>query len=222
MSLTRSSLRRLRAARPLPRRRSYLERGRVTLGDGATTTLHVASYERSAFDVRVVVLEEPAPLVRWCAQQGVREAVVGGFFVRPDYAPLGQLRIAGEPRHPARDHNRPVPRRAYPRGKASAQQPQPGEMDARARVRPLRRVLDRGNRKPRPVQVELLNVVPGGRLKLADRRVRSRGRSSSLQSPELIAPGTISRPSAPRNVSLQKGEVGGLMAIGSPVVARGA
>jgi Protein of unknown function (DUF998) len=48
--------------------------------------------------VRVVALEEPAPLVRWCAEQGVRQAVVGGFFVRPDYAPLGQLRIAGEAR----------------------------------------------------------------------------------------------------------------------------
>src|SRR5918994_7597632 len=98
MSLTSSSLRRMRAARPLPQRRSRLERSCVTLGDGATTTLHVASYERSAFDVRVVALEEPAPLVRWCAEQGVRQAVVGGFFVRPDYAPLGQLRIAGEPR----------------------------------------------------------------------------------------------------------------------------
>jgi len=70
----------------------------VTLGDGATTTLHVASYERSAFDVRVVALEEPAPLVRWCGEQGVRQAVVGGFFGRRDYAPLGQVRIAGEPR----------------------------------------------------------------------------------------------------------------------------
>ena len=57
MSLTSSSLRHLRAARPLPRRRSRLERRCVTLGDGATTTLHVASYERSAFDVRVVALE---------------------------------------------------------------------------------------------------------------------------------------------------------------------
>lgn len=68
----------------------------MTLGDGATTTLHVASYERSAFDVRVDALEEPAPLVRWCGEKGVRQAVVGGFFVRPDYAPLGQVRIAGE------------------------------------------------------------------------------------------------------------------------------
>jgi hypothetical protein len=48
--------------------------------------------------VRVVALEEPAPLVRWCGEQGMRQAVVGGFFVRPDYAPPGQVRIAGESR----------------------------------------------------------------------------------------------------------------------------
>jgi phosphodiester glycosidase len=57
--------------------------------------MHVASYERRAFGARVVVLEHPAPLVRWCEEQGVRDAVVGGFFSRPDYAPLGQVQIDG-------------------------------------------------------------------------------------------------------------------------------
>lgn len=69
---------------------------RVTLGDGARTTLHVASYQRRAFNARVVVLERPAPLVRWCQEQGVPDAVVGGFFSRPQYAPLGEVRIDGE------------------------------------------------------------------------------------------------------------------------------
>jgi Phosphodiester glycosidase len=68
---------------------------RVTLGDGARTTVHVASYERSVFSARVVLLERPAPLVRWCEERGIGDAVVGGFFVRPRYTPLGQLRIAG-------------------------------------------------------------------------------------------------------------------------------
>jgi hypothetical protein len=67
----------------------------VTLSDGARTTLHVASYDRAAVDARVVVLDRPAPLVRWCREQGVRHAVVGGFFVRPDCVPLGQLRVGG-------------------------------------------------------------------------------------------------------------------------------
>ncbi|HEX4036194.1 MAG TPA: phosphodiester glycosidase family protein [Solirubrobacteraceae bacterium] len=56
------------------------------------------SYDLSAVVARVVVLERPAPLVRWCRERGVRDAVVGGFFVRPSYIPLGQLRIGGEAR----------------------------------------------------------------------------------------------------------------------------
>ena len=71
---------------------------RVRLGDGARTTLHVASYERRAFQARVEVLERPAPLVRWCRQEGVCDAVVGGFFSRPRYVPLGQVQVNGQPR----------------------------------------------------------------------------------------------------------------------------
>jgi hypothetical protein len=71
---------------------------RVTLGDGARTTLYVGSYERLAFRARVEVLEHPTPLVRWCDQAGVRDAVVGGFFVRPRFMPLGHVRINGRAR----------------------------------------------------------------------------------------------------------------------------
>jgi hypothetical protein len=69
---------------------------RVKLGDGAQTTLHVASYERRAFEARVEVLERPTPLVRWCNQEGVRDAVVGGFFSRPSFLPLGQVQVKGQ------------------------------------------------------------------------------------------------------------------------------
>jgi hypothetical protein len=71
---------------------------RVKLGGGARTTLHVASYERRAFQARVEVLERPTPLVRWCGQERVRDAVVGGFFSRPAYLPLGQVQVKGQPR----------------------------------------------------------------------------------------------------------------------------
>ena len=67
----------------------------MRLGDGAHTTLHVASYDRGAFEARVVVLERAAPLVRWCEAQGVRDAVVGGFFSRSQYLPLGQVQVDG-------------------------------------------------------------------------------------------------------------------------------
>ena len=76
--------------------RSRLERMRVTLADGATTMLHLASFHRSAFRPRVVLLDEPAPLVDWCARERAEHAVVGGFFARSSARPLGQLRIAGE------------------------------------------------------------------------------------------------------------------------------
>jgi hypothetical protein len=91
-------MRRLLPVDLLPRRRSGLSRIRVPLTDGAWTTLHVASYDRQAVDARVVVLARPAPLVRWCQAQEIRHAVVGGFFVRPDCQPLGQVQIGGEVR----------------------------------------------------------------------------------------------------------------------------
>jgi hypothetical protein len=81
----------------LPRRAARLERLRVRLPDGAATTLHVAGYARSAFSARVAVLDKPAPLVRWCRDHQIRHAVVGGFFRRPEYIPLGELRLDGEP-----------------------------------------------------------------------------------------------------------------------------
>jgi hypothetical protein len=86
---------RRRAADLLARRRSRLDRLRVSLADGRATTLHVASYELAAFAPRVARLEGPAPLARWCREQRLRDAVVAGFFLRPSYAPLGELWIGG-------------------------------------------------------------------------------------------------------------------------------
>ncbi|MGB9185771.1 MAG: phosphodiester glycosidase family protein [Solirubrobacteraceae bacterium] len=88
-------MRRLRREDLLSRKHARLSRTRVALRDGARTTLHVASYDRQAVNPRVVVLESPAPLVRWCKEQDVHHAVVGGFFVRPDCVPLGQLQVGG-------------------------------------------------------------------------------------------------------------------------------
>lgn len=97
MSTATLALRRLRTAERAGRR-AALVRVRVRLGDGESTTLHVASYDRAFFAARVVVLEQPQPLVAWCREQGVRHALVGGFFCRPGYTPLGELRIAGRVR----------------------------------------------------------------------------------------------------------------------------
>ncbi len=96
MSLNALPVGRLRSVDLLPRRGSRLSRIRVSLGEGARTTLHVASYDRHAVAPRVVALERPAPLVRWCEAQDVRHAIVGGFFVRPECRPLGQLQVDGQ------------------------------------------------------------------------------------------------------------------------------
>ena len=86
---------RRRAAALRPGRRARLTRLRYRLPDGAMTTLHVASYPGDLYVPRVVVLERPQQLAGWCRKQGVRHAVVGGFFARPQYTPIGAVRIGG-------------------------------------------------------------------------------------------------------------------------------
>lgn len=56
----------------------------------------MASYERVAYAPTLVMLDPAQPLARWCEQQHVRDAIVGGFFVRPSYRPLGEVRIDGQ------------------------------------------------------------------------------------------------------------------------------
>jgi len=82
-----------RALRPR-RRPPSVVRLRQRLDDGAATTLHVAAFPLAAVAVRVALLDGSESLVRWCRRTGVAHAIVGGFFVRPGNAPLGELRIA--------------------------------------------------------------------------------------------------------------------------------
>ena len=71
---------------------------RLRLADGAATTLHVAAYAADRIRVRVIALPCPGPLVHWCSQQRIADAIVGGFFVRPGGQPLGELWIDGRRR----------------------------------------------------------------------------------------------------------------------------
>lgn len=100
MNLNLLSVRHLRGAAPALRLRprSSLERRRIRLPDGANTTVHVAAYDRTEFIPRVALVEPPTELVRWCRREAIEHAIVGGFFVRPEYMPLGELRIGGEAR----------------------------------------------------------------------------------------------------------------------------
>jgi hypothetical protein len=71
-----------------------VRRLRVDLADGARTTVHVAAYDLATTELRVALVRG-RPLGEWCAAKGVGDAIVGGFFTRPDTGPLGELRTRG-------------------------------------------------------------------------------------------------------------------------------
>lgn len=68
---------------------------RPHLADGAQTSVYVAAFPLEQVRLRVQPLRHPETLVRWCRAAAVPHAIVGGFFVRPHNAPLGELRVAG-------------------------------------------------------------------------------------------------------------------------------
>lgn len=55
----------------------------------------MAVYDAARTRVRVVKLRRPEPLEAWCARRRIGEAIIGGFFVRPGGAALGELRTRG-------------------------------------------------------------------------------------------------------------------------------
>jgi hypothetical protein len=70
-------------------------RGRLLLNGGARTTIHVACHDAERTEIQVAVLSGRERLEPWCARNGVSEAIVGGFFVRPEGTPLGEVRTHG-------------------------------------------------------------------------------------------------------------------------------
>ena len=83
-------------AEPLrPPRTGRVRSARLELADGARTMAHVACYDTERTELRVAVLRGQARLEPWCAARGVEEALVGGFFVRPEGLPLGEVRTRG-------------------------------------------------------------------------------------------------------------------------------
>src|SRR5262249_61060576 len=78
------SARRDRISAPAPR-------ARERRGD----TLYAVLYPRRSTRARVVHFPRTERLDVWCRRSGVEEAVVGGFFLRDPYRPLGELWIDG-------------------------------------------------------------------------------------------------------------------------------
>ena len=70
---------------------------RHTLPDGEVTTVYAVRHPRHTTRVRAVYFPETAHLDVWCREHGVDEAVVGGFFLRDPYRPLGELWLDGRP-----------------------------------------------------------------------------------------------------------------------------
>jgi Phosphodiester glycosidase len=79
---------------PAPSSPRPVRRLRVGLADGAATTVHVATYDARSVDLRVALVHGQQ-LAGYCAARGVGDAIVGGFFTRPDGEPLGELRTRG-------------------------------------------------------------------------------------------------------------------------------
>lgn len=67
----------------------------MPLGDGSSTTLRVASFDRSSFGARVVRMRPMRRLADWSADNRAPDALIGGFYVRSEQLPLGELRIDG-------------------------------------------------------------------------------------------------------------------------------
>jgi Phosphodiester glycosidase len=68
---------------------------RQTLADGDVTTVYCVRHPLAATAVRALHFPEPRRLDVWCVANGVDEAIVGGFFLRDPYRPLGELWIDG-------------------------------------------------------------------------------------------------------------------------------
>jgi hypothetical protein len=68
---------------------------RRTLADGSVTTVYATLHPRATTMLRVAHFPQPRRLDVWCAAQGEPEAIIGGFFQRDPFLPLGELRRDG-------------------------------------------------------------------------------------------------------------------------------
>ena len=70
---------------------------RHELADGHVTTLYAVRHPRPSTRARVVHFPRTERLDVWCTANGVDEAIIGGFFLRDPYRPLGELWIDARP-----------------------------------------------------------------------------------------------------------------------------
>src|SRR5215207_6913655 len=68
---------------------------RERLADGVETTMYIVRYRREGLRLDVKVFRQPRRLDHWCAKHNVAEAVVGGFYLREPFRPLGEVWVDG-------------------------------------------------------------------------------------------------------------------------------
>lgn len=73
------------------------ESRRIGLADGLGTTVHTVTYSLADIRMEIVRLAPEAPLETWCERNGIRDAISGGFSVKPEFEPLGDLWVDGRP-----------------------------------------------------------------------------------------------------------------------------
>jgi hypothetical protein len=65
------------------------------LSDGKQTTIHVVRYAKDKYHPRVVSFQDETILLPWCQARGISEAFGGGYFLRDQNKPLGELWLGG-------------------------------------------------------------------------------------------------------------------------------
>lgn len=70
---------------------------RVRIAGGHESTVHVATHPLARTRLRVARIDPPRPVAEWCREARIDEALNGGFLVKPQFEPLGELRIDGAP-----------------------------------------------------------------------------------------------------------------------------
>jgi exopolysaccharide biosynthesis protein len=68
---------------------------RQELDDGLVTTIYATRHPAALLRPRIVLFRQPQRLDVWCRAAGVEEAIIGGFFVRDPFRPLGDVWIDG-------------------------------------------------------------------------------------------------------------------------------
>ena len=70
------------------------------LADGERTTIYIVRHRLDDSRPRVQVFRQPRRLDHWCSRHGHKEAIVGGFYLRDPFRPLGDVVAGGRPRSP--------------------------------------------------------------------------------------------------------------------------